>query len=241
MRGRSSGAAAALARSVAVGRLARPGHPAVLRPSMAGPPANTPAACGIASGCNAASGGTGEREDNMRRYRFVWLLLVLAVPAVAQKKPADVFTDADKAGPDFKIQGEYQGAVANKKYGAQVVALGDGKFDIYFLAGGLPGAGWDGKTRQRVSTSAARGKVLFSTNDWNGEVGNGQLIGETADKKLIGLKRVERKSPTLGEKPPQGAVVLFNGTNADEWANGKLVEGNLLRWGTQSKKGFATG
>jgi hypothetical protein len=173
--------------------------------------------------------------------RFLWLLLVLATPAAAQKKSADVFTDADKAGPDFKIQGEYEGTVSNMKYGAQVVALGDGKFDIYFLAGGLPGAGWDGKTRLRVSTSSARGKTLFATTDWNGEIGNGQLVGETADKKLIGLKRVERKSPTLGEKPPRGAVVLFDGTNADEWANGKLVEGNLLRWGTQSKKGFATG
>src|SRR5262249_45119147 len=177
----------------------------------------------------------------------VFLVLVGVARAADEKKDPpkksnNTFTSAAEAGPDFVVQGEYEGTLGDKdKYGAQVVALGDGKFDVYFLAGGLPGAGWDGKTRQRVATTSARGKVLFATTDWNGEIGNGQLMGETADKKLIGLKRVERKSPTLGQKPSQGAVVLFDGSNADEWVNGKLVEGNLLRWGTQSKKGFATG
>src|SRR5262249_14971791 len=82
-------------------------------------------------------------ETKMRSCRFVWLLLILTVPALAQKRPAEAYTDPEKAGPDFQVQGEYIGEIAGQQHGAQVVALGEGKFDIYFFKGGLPGAGGD--------------------------------------------------------------------------------------------------
>ena len=74
------------------------------------------------------------------------LLGLLALVAFQDKKPA-AFTDPAQAGPDWQIQGEYQGDSA----AAQVVALGNGAFDVYFLGGGLPGAGWDQKTRLKAS------------------------------------------------------------------------------------------
>src|SRR5262245_18487968 len=162
-----------------------------------------------------------------------------------EKKPdkkADVFTNPAEAGPGFQVQGEYEGDIAGKgKYGAQVVALGGGKFDVYFLAGGLPGAGWDTKTRQKVPAVTENDKTTIRGGGWSREIAGGKLTGKTPADEAVTMTKVERKSKTLGEKPPEGAVILFDGTSADGWQRGKLVVCNLLFCGTSSKKGFATG
>jgi Domain of Unknown Function (DUF1080) len=179
---------------------------------------------------------------------FLSLLLASGTEAAqdkkkpAPKKPAEVFTNPAEAGPDFAIQGEYVGEVPAKgKYGAQVVALGAGKFDVYFLAGGLPGAGWDTKTRAKVGAATEDGKVSFSGSGWSGTIAAGVLNGKTDEGSAFTLNHVERQSPTAGAKPPAGAVILFDGSSADTWKGGKLVDGNLLACGTSSKQGFATG
>ena len=184
----------------------------------------------------------------------VWVgLLTLAVaaagalPSGAQekkqdKKAPDTFTNAADAGPDFLVQGEYAGEVMGKgKLGAQVVAKGDGKFEVYFLTGGLPGAGWDGKGRTKADAKTESGKTAVAGANWSGTLADGKLSGQAPGGDPFTLSRVERKSPTVGAKPPQGALVLFDGKSADEWDGGKLVEGDLLNCGTKSKKGLGAG
>jgi hypothetical protein len=104
-----------------------------------------------------------------------------------------------EAGPDFPIQGEY----AAEGVGAQVVALGGGHFTLVQLAGGLPGAGWDGQGRTEVDgyREVETDPVEFE----DGSVIEGGALrtdGRT-------LARVERKSPSEGAAPPVGAVVVF--------------------------------
>jgi len=168
------------------------------------------------------------------RHTFAPLFILIAValllaawssPVHAQKKKKGAtYTDpetAAKEDPDFLIQGEYVGAIGDRKVGVQVIALGGGKFQAAIHTGGLPGDGWNKKDKEKKDGDA------------------------DAIKKLIaGLKRVERKSPTLGAKPPEGAVVLFDGTKETfkaNWQNkndNKITEDGLMVQGNLSTKKF---
>ena len=145
----------------------------------------------------------------------------------------EAFTDPAKAGPDFALQGEYKGSVETpdgvKTYGGQVIALGDGKFRIVGFEGGLPGDGWsrgDGQTV--IDAKSENGRIMAKTERADLVVGNGKIAVLVDGRELGALKKVERKSDTLGKKPPKGAVVLFDGTSADQFQDGKLVDGKWL-------------
>jgi hypothetical protein len=170
----------------------------------------------------------------------VTLVLFAGVFATADtKKSKTVVVDASKAGPDFAIQGEYVGEIGGgDKIAAQVVAEGDGKFKVVILPGGLPGDGWDENTRITGTAVTKDGKAVIDTDEGQGEIAGGKLTGMSKSGDKVEMKRVERKSPTLGAKPPEGAIVLFDGTSADAWNGGKLVEDNLLNNGITSKKEF---
>jgi Domain of Unknown Function (DUF1080) len=171
--------------------------------------------------------------------RCLPLILTAALALAAPKPPAEVFLDADKAGPDFAVQGEYVGEIAGKeKLAAQVVAQGNGYFLVYFLKGGLPGDGWDGKAKITAAAGTVDGKTIFAGGGWKGKIADGMLSGVREDGTEFQLTRMARKSPTEGAKPADGALVLFDGTGVDEWKNGKIVEDSLLAQGATTKKAF---
>jgi hypothetical protein len=183
--------------------------------------------------------------------KLLLIACVLTLPAVAadppEKKPIETFTDPGKAGPDYQLQGEYFGDDPGHKVGLQVVADGDGQFACRVLRGGLPGDGWEGKTQIRFTAKRQDGKLPFefaapNGNPVKGEIADGKVTGTGPDGKPVELKRVVRRSPTEGAKPPAGAVVLFDGTNADAWDHGKVENGLLsvaVPSGQTSKRQFA--
>ncbi len=70
---------------------------------------------------------------------------------------------------------------------------------------------------------------------------DGLLTVFDADGNRIGqLTKVTRTSPTLGAKPPEGAIVLFDGTAAslDNWQGGRMTDDGLLMEGVTSKQKF---
>lgn len=161
------------------------------------------------------------------------LVFLGALSGAASGAGGEAFTDPAKAGPDFALQGEYKGSVETpdgiKTYGGQVIALGDGKFRIVGYEGGLPGDGWsrgDGKTT--IEAKAENGKISAKSERADLVIGDGKIAVQVNGQELGSLKKVERKSDTLGAKPPKGAVVLFDGSSAENFNDGKLVDGKWL-------------
>ncbi|GIX03391.1 MAG: hypothetical protein KatS3mg113_0397 [Planctomycetaceae bacterium] len=158
----------------------------------------------------------------------------------AKKAPNRIKTaylSAEEAGPDFQIQGEYVGELHETKWGLQVVARGEGKFEAWLLKGGLPGAGWDQKTRRHL-----QGNTHGDETPLKGEHVSAVVVGDAVRLEVDGVKgvlsKVLRQSPTLGMKPPAGAVVLFDGRHAEHWNPPKLMDDGLLGVGTRTRQSF---
>jgi len=140
--------------------------------------------------------------------RPIWLAASLLCAAqFATAAEADAF------------MGDWQGTLVKPKGGrtplvAQVIALGKGTYRANLLE--------QFDTRSPavavLDGTLTEGKVVFgdmSTID--GTAFAGKLTG---DHKLQGefeMARVSRLSPAIGAKPPETALVLFDGTNMDEW------------------------
>lgn len=143
--------------------------------------------------------------------------LILTNPSFAQKADSDATVEAARRNPDFAVQGEYEGP----GLGLQVIARGDGEFELVLFNGGLPGAGWDKSLPTRVE-------------------GDSETVGQVALSKH--LKRIERRSPTLGAKAPSDATVLFDGTQSSltkHWKeDAKITEHGLLKHGATTKGNF---
>ena len=161
-----------------------------------------------------------------------------------KKEKPKAYTDPAKVtDTDFKIQGEYVGEVDGGKWGVQIIALGNGKFSFKAYPGGLPGDGWGGDQASMMKGDGVRtgdGAVLTVKNGGAKALvkdGLVKIVVKETNQELGKLKRVERKSVTLGKKAPEGAITLFDGSNADAWKDGKM-DNDLLTQGTTSKQTF---
>ena len=163
------------------------------------------------------------------------LLIVWALSSARAAEPQEVAAD----DPDVSVQGEYVGEVTKpdgkKKLGIQVIALGKGKFHAVWRIGGLPGDGWDKKEIALIEAETTAGVTTFKSDDQTATIKDGAMTLATDGKTVGELKRIVRKSSTLGAKPPKGAVVLFDGKSADHFENGRMTDDGLLKQGATSK------
>lgn len=150
---------------------------------------------------------------------------------------------ASEADSDFSFQGEYSGTIEingeSVRYGAQIIALGGGKFHGVGYPGGLPGDGFLGGEQLEGDGELKGDQVEFENPDALVHIRDGEIVVSTLNGDRLGaLKKVVRESPTLGAKPPTGAKVLFDGSSVEEFVNGKKTDDGLLIQGTTSQHKF---
>jgi hypothetical protein len=133
------------------------------------------------------------------------------------------------APPEAEVQGLYEGAPADGattvKLEARVVAQGNGNYNVFLRelrsASDTAQAELHAKTEgDRVTLAGRSGNV-----EWKGVLSDGTIEGQREPGGKFQVRRVEKKSPALGKKPPRGAVVLLDGKDFSE-----LVLPGGARW-----------
>ena len=176
--------------------------------------------------------------------------------AVAAPTGNPAYADPAKTDTDFAFQGEYAGEVTHEgqkiPFGVQVIALGDGTFDAVAYPGGLPGDGWDPPNKIKgngvLEGEGDAAVVKIKALDWGGntrkgEIRNGAIVTlSDTGSEVARFPKVNRSSPTLGQKPLEGAIVIYDGTgtstDTSQLIDGRVSDDGLLMEGVTTKNSF---
>ena len=159
----------------------------------------------------------------------------------------DTFTSPETAGLIYELQGEYLGVLessgsefADGTWGAQVIAKNMEELQVHLLQGGLPGDGFGERTPTKKCSAKSSGKIATGVGEgFTVEVRGSELaVLDSNSKKLGTLSKLRRESKTLGMEPPKDAIILFDGSNADHFQNGKMIEDKYLGVGCTSRETF---
>ena len=149
-----------------------------------------------------------------------------------------------KNDPNYELMGEFVGQLRGARtrgsrrgkkgqsIALQVRPIAGNQFQAIAYYGGLPGeSGHKSEEMQLIGLRSGE-NVVLSGGPWAIFVDPQGCNLVASSGKLLGrLKRVQRISPTLGAKPPQGATVLFDGSNVDQFAKADMTKEGLLQQG----------
>lgn len=176
------------------------------------------------------------------------LIAAVAISTTAsaqQSKKGPAFTEPPKNDLNYELLGEFSGAikVSENKFESlalQLRPIGGGNFQAIAYRGGLPGQKLHRPELTKMIGIRNGDFLILSGGPWAIIVEKDHcLIVDRKGNKLGHLDRVTRQSETLGAKPPQGATVLFDGTNLDQFNGARMTEDGLLMQGAQIRPMFS--
>lgn len=144
---------------------------------------------------------------------------------------------------NYLLMGEFIGEIeadgATKRLGLQIRPIGNDKFDAVSFIGGLPGQDEHEPQPMRMIGQRSEDFLVLSGGPWAIFVEQQScMILDRKGQRLGELARVKRSSPTLGARPPEDALVLFNGENTDQFTKANMTEDGLLMEGADVKPMF---
>ncbi len=155
----------------------------------------------------------------MRSQQFILVIIGLLMPVVLAKTESAHFEDPT----DFALMGDWEGKLlrpdVDPKYNtlaAQLICIDKIKYRLRIL----PALNLRAEPYTEVDVELKDGRIAYQSQDWDLVFENGMCKGvrNPHGKPIkVNLKKVEQFSPTLGLKPPAGAIVLFDGTHFDAW------------------------
>jgi hypothetical protein len=143
------------------------------------------------------------------------------------------------------FMGDWQGSwkandlSATGPLAAQVIYLGNGQYKanlleefdkqtqpISVLEGEIKGATVYFTGHNEQEGAAFTVKAAIEGGKFTGSIRGKDKQGQDLNKSFE-MEKVFRVSPTLGAKPPDGALILFNGTNFDQWEHTGTFVGRI--------------
>ena len=168
--------------------------------------------------------------------------LLYGQKASNDKGPA--FTEPPLDDPSYALMGEFVGTVKSddKKstyLGLQIRTMGQEQFEAIAYHGGLPGQKKHQTDPIRMIGKRSGDFVVLSGGPWAIFVEkNSCRVVDRQGNKVGQLKRINRKSPTMYAKPPEGATILFNGTDTNQFVKAEMTADGLLMEGADVKPMF---
>jgi len=181
-------------------------------------------------------------------HRHTYFLALLLVPLLSclahADSPQPAAADIARADADYVLQGEFSGEISTKqpksrRLALQIKALGNGTFEAAQYSGGLPGTRPRSQSTVRLMGKRNAEFLVLSGGPWAVFVRPDHCLLIDPNGNQVGrLDRVQRKSPTLGVEPPKNAVVLFDGSDTDQFDNARMTDDGLLMEGADLRPMF---
>ena len=186
----------------------------------------------------------------MRTMFTLTLTAVAIVAAIAGPAWADGLPDPFLG--DWQGQWQKVGKQQARPIVAQVIPRGGGRYELVFREVFDHRCPVYGRAEGRLQKS----RLVFTGDGFTGTVADGRMTGKgrrtdhhgTEAGRPFDLEKVVRPCAGVGAEPPNGAVVLFDGSGFDQWepdrgseVTWKVADGTAVIWPTMTEHAIGPG